>query len=71
MTLQQRFRISIAAYAVLAVLIGTTLSNDPIGRIAGQAIGLRAIAGIVLAMFVVKTLLHWKAEQIRAADEKQ
>ena len=71
MRLQQRFRISLAAYAVLAVLIGTTLSNDPIGRIAGQAIGLRVVAAVVLAMFVVKTLLHWKAEQIRAAEEKR
>jgi hypothetical protein len=67
---RKRLGVALALYAVLGVLIWTTMSDVPI-RIAGGSISIRALPLVVLAFFAVRTVLHWKAEQIRAENEKE
>jgi hypothetical protein len=67
---RKRLGVALALYAVLGVLIWTTMSDVPV-RIAGGSISIRALPLVVLAFFAVRTVLHWKAEQIRAENEKE
>ena len=63
MDIQRRFRISLIAYAVLAVLIGATLHGSIM--VNGHLINLQYAALVIVGLFALKTLLHWKAEQIQ------
>jgi hypothetical protein len=67
---RKRLGIALALYAVLGVLIWTTMSDVPV-EIPGGSISLRALPIAVLAIFALRTVFHWKAEQIRAEDEKK
>ncbi len=66
----RRFRIALVIYAALAILIWTTMDGTPV-PVAGGQISLRGLTLAVLAFFVVRTVLHWKAQQIREQDEQQ
>jgi len=67
---RKRLGVALALYAVLGALIWTTVSDVPV-RIPGGFISLRALPFAVLAIFALRTVLHWKAEQIRAEHEKK
>ena len=69
METRKRLVIALAIYAVLGILIWTTMSDVPV-RIPGGSISLRALPIAVLAIFALRTVLHWKAEQIRSEQEK-
>jgi len=66
---RKRLVVALALYAVLGILVWTTMSDVPV-RIAGGSISIRALPLVVVAFFAIRTLLHWKAEQIRAEREK-
>jgi len=66
---RKRLGVALALYAVLGALIWATMSDVPV-RIAGGSISIRALPLVVVAFFAIRTLLHWKAEQIRAEREK-
>jgi F0F1-type ATP synthase assembly protein I len=66
---RKRLGVALALYVVLGVLIWTTMSDVPV-RIASGSVSIRALPLAVLAFFAVRTLLHWKADQIRAEHEK-
>jgi uncharacterized membrane protein len=66
---QKRLGFALAAYALLGVLIWTTMSDVPI-KVAGGQISIRAIPLAIIAFFAVKTVLHWKADQIREEKEE-
>ena len=60
----KKFWIALVVYVLLGLLIWTTLDDIPIS-IAGGKISIRVLALAIVAFFAVKTVLHWKAEQIR------
>ncbi|HET8888368.1 MAG TPA: hypothetical protein VFQ41_05655 [Candidatus Angelobacter sp.] len=63
----KRFYVALAIYAVLAVLVWVTMEDVPLPVGNGQ-VGIRSLTLIVLAVFAVRTVLHFRAEQIR--DER-
>jgi hypothetical protein len=67
---QKRFFVAMGAYAVLALLAWFVMdaSTVPVGS--GQ-IGLRGLTLILLGFFAARTILHWKADRIRARKERQ
>jgi len=69
MEIRKRLVVALALYAVLGVLIWATISDVPV-KIPGGSISLRALPIAVLAIFALRTVLHWKAEQIRSEQEK-
>ena len=60
----KKFWIALVVYVLLGLLIWTTLDDIPIS-IAGGKISIRALALAIVAFFALRTVLHWKAEQIR------
>jgi len=66
----KRFGFALAAYALLGLLIWTTLGDIPI-RIAGGQISFRGLTLAIVAFFAVRTLLHWRSEQARTQDEEK
>jgi hypothetical protein len=70
MTFERRFRVSLIVYALLAIATWFTMSDQ--GLVVGDRfVSLRLVALAILGLFVGKTLLHWKARQIQANDEKR
>jgi membrane protein DedA with SNARE-associated domain len=67
---RKRFYVALAIYAVLGLLIWLTIDNIPI-PVSGVHVTLRQAALAVLALFVIRTVLHWRAEQIRAEREQE
>jgi membrane protein DedA with SNARE-associated domain len=70
MNQQKRFYGALAIYAVLAVAVWLTMSDIPF-PVAGFQISLRRLTLAVLAIFAVRTILHWRAEQIRDRQEQE
>jgi hypothetical protein len=69
MTIERRFRVSLIVYALLAISIWFTMSDQ--GLVVGNRfVSVRLVALAILGLFVGKTLLHWKATQIQADEEK-
>ncbi len=70
---RKRFYVALAVYAVLGLLIWTTMSDVPVPVPARWGhVSIRALTLMVLALFVMRTLLHWRAEQIRTEqDDKE
>ena len=64
----KKFWIALVVYVLLGLLIWTTLDDIPIS-IAGGKVSIRGLALAIVAFFAVKTVLHWKAEQIREKQE--
>jgi hypothetical protein len=66
----KRFRIAMAVYAVLAILIWLTMDSTSV-PVAGGTVSLRGLTLALIAFFAVRTVLHWKADKIRAEREQQ
>jgi ABC-type transport system involved in cytochrome bd biosynthesis fused ATPase/permease subunit len=64
MDIKRRFRISLIAYVVIALLIWATLRGASI-VVNGHLVNLQYAALVVVGLFALKTILHWKAEQIQ------
>ena len=60
MSAERRFYIALALYAVLGVLVWTTLGYAPI-RIQDREIDLRVIPSLILGMFALRTILFRQA----------
>jgi len=77
MELRKRFYVALAIYAALGLAIWTTIPNVPLGlmRVAdswqGIQVTLRQLTLAIWALFVVRTVLHWRAEEIRAQRERE
>ena len=67
---RKRFYVAIAIYAGLAALIWVTMEDVPLPVGNGQ-VGIRSLTLIVLALFAVRTVLHFRAEQIRDAHDEE
>ena len=67
---RKRFYVALAIYAVLAVLIWVTMEDVPLPVGNGQ-VGIRSLTLIVLAVFAVRTVLHFRAEQIRDEQDEE
>ena len=67
---RKRFYVAMAIYAALALLIWATMVDVPI-PVGNGHIGIRSLTLLVLALFVVRTLLHWRAEQIRGEQDEE
>jgi uncharacterized membrane protein len=68
---RKRFYVAMGIYAVLAVVIRATMVDVPI-PIGNGRLGIRTLTLLVLALFALRTLLHWRAERIRdEQDEKE
>jgi hypothetical protein len=68
---RKRFYVAMAIYAALALLILVTMEDTPLPVGSGH-VGIRSLTLIVLALFAVRTVLHWRAAQIRGEqDEKE
>ena len=66
----KRFRISLVLYAVLAVLIWIT-GGDAVVRTEYFQARMRDLEEAVLGMWVVFTVLHWRAEQWRHRKDSE
>jgi uncharacterized protein involved in response to NO len=73
---RKRFYVALALYAVLGVLIWVAIDDIPLpmsgmpSALQGVHITLRQLTLAILALFVVRTVLHWRAEQIREERDK-
>ena len=77
MTLERRYRVSLAIYAVLAVAIWFSMSGASLPvhfRFRGEwvdiQISFRVLALVILGLFAFKTVLYRKAEQIRGSSDE-
>jgi hypothetical protein len=72
---RKRFYVALAIYAVLGLAIWMTIDNIPIPAPRALPvelhITLRQLTLAILGLFVLRTVLHWRAEQIRADRERQ
>jgi uncharacterized membrane protein len=66
---RKRFYVAMGIYAVLAALILATMVDVPI-PVGNGRLGIRTLTLLVLALFAVRTLLHWRAEQIRGEKDE-
>ena len=66
----KRFQVAMAVYVVLAILAWFLMSNEriPVGN---GGISFRGLTLVLLGFFAARTLLHWRAEKIRAESEQQ
>jgi hypothetical protein len=67
---RKRFYVALAIYAVLAVLIWVTMEDVPL-PVGNSQVGIRSLTLIVLALFAVRTVLHFRAEQIRDEQDDE
>ena len=77
MDLRKRFYVAMAIYAALGLVIWFAMDNVelPVNGLGGWVsdvhVTLKQLTLAIWAMFVVRTVLHWRAEQIRAEREQQ
>jgi hypothetical protein len=67
---RNKFYLALAIYAVLGLLIWTVMVDVPL-TVGNGRIGIRSLTLIVLALFAVRTVLHWRAEQIRSEQDDE
>jgi len=72
---RKRFYVALAIYAVLGLGIWMTIDNIPLpiprGLPVELHITLRQLTLTILGLFVLRTVLHWRAEQIRSERERK
>ncbi len=75
---RKKFYVALAIYAVLGLLIWMTIDNIPLpvpraleGSISSMHLTLRQATLMVLGIFVLRTALHHRAEQIREQREHE
>ena len=66
----KRFYVAITIYAALGLLIWVTMEDVPLPVGSGH-IGIRSLTLIVLALFAVRTVLHWRADRIRGEQDEE
>jgi hypothetical protein len=73
MDLRKRFFVAMAIYAALGLVIWFAMDNValPLGALTNAPVTLKQVTLAIWAMFVVRTLLHWRAEEIRAEREHE
>jgi hypothetical protein len=75
MELRKRFYVALAIYAVLGLAIWMTIDNIPIPSPREMPVELhvtlRQLALAILGLFVLRTVLHWRAERIRSERERK
>ena len=67
---RKRFYVALAIYAALAVLIWVAMEDVPL-PVGNGHVGIRSLTLIVLAVFAVRTVLHFRAEQIRDEQDEE
>ena len=67
---RKRFYVALAIYAVLGLLIWATMEDVPL-PVGNGHLGIRSLTLIVLAVFAVRTVLHFRAEQIRDEQDEE
>jgi heme A synthase len=67
---RKRLYVALAIYAVLGLLIWATMEDVPLPVGSGH-VGIRSLTLIVLAVFALRTVLHFRAEQIRDEQDKE
>jgi hypothetical protein len=67
---RKRFYVAIAIYAVLGLLVWVTMEDVPLPVGSGH-VGIRSLTLIVLAVFAVRTVLHFRAEKIRDEQDEE
>ena len=67
---RKRFYVALAIYAVLGLLIWATMEDVPL-PVGNGHLGIRCLTLIVLAVFAVRTVLHFRAEQIRDEQDEE
>jgi heme A synthase len=67
---RKRFYVALAIYAVLGLLIWVTMEDVPLPVGSGH-VGIRSLTLIVLALFAVRTVLHFRADQIRDEQDEE
>ena len=67
---RKRFYAALAIYAVLGLLIWVTMEDVPLPVGSGH-VGIRSLTLIVLALFAVRTVLHWRADRIRGEQDEE
>jgi heme A synthase len=67
---RKKFYVALAIYAVLGLLIWTVMVDVPL-TVGNGHIGIRSLTLVVLALFAVRTVLHWRAEQIRSEQDDE
>jgi len=65
----KKFYVALAIYAVLGLLIWMTIDNIPL-PFSAVHLTLRQLTLGILGLFVLRTVLHWRADQIRAEREQ-
>jgi uncharacterized membrane protein len=70
MQMRKRFYVALAIYVVLGLLIWITMEDVPL-PIGNGHLGIRSLTLIVLALFAVRTVLHFRAERIREEREEE
>ena len=65
----KRFYVALAIYAALGLLIWITIDNIPL-PFSAVHLTLRQLTLGILGFFVLRTVLHWRAEQIRMERER-
>jgi uncharacterized membrane protein len=67
---RKRFYVALAIYAVLGLLIWAMMEDVPL-PVGNGHIGIRSLTLIVLAVFALRTILHFRADQIRGEHEEE
>jgi hypothetical protein len=67
---RKRFYLALVIYAVLGLAIWLTI-DDIVIPVSAVHITLRQLTLAILGIFVLRTVLHWRAEQIRAERERE
>jgi heme A synthase len=67
---RKRLYVAVAIYAVLGLLIWLTMEDVPLPVGSGH-IGIRSLTLIVLAVFALRTVLHFRAEKIRGEHDEE
>ena len=70
MQMRKRFYVALAIYAVLGLLIWATMEDVPL-PVGNGHLGIRSLTLIVLALFAVRTVLHFRAERIREGRDEE
>ena len=65
---QKRLGIALAIYAALGMAAWLTMSAEPVALGSNRQVSLRLLTVVVLAFFAFRTLLAWKADQLRMKD---
>jgi uncharacterized membrane protein len=67
---RKRFYVALAIYAVLGLLIWAMMEDVPL-PVGNGHVGIRSLTLIVLALFAVRTVLHFRAERSREERDEE